>query len=101
MTPSGLKWRGSERLSSLYRSALQNFRYLKFVLASLTANAAYSDVGEAILENVMVPIGRFAGETLLEIKEENNDLLKEKYCKRFGFFFIFLVVGMVSFVNYV
>ncbi|CAG5111172.1 Oidioi.mRNA.OKI2018_I69.chr2.g5505.t1.cds [Oikopleura dioica] len=85
MTPSGLKWRGSERLSSLYRSALQNSRYLKFVLASLTTNAAYSDVGEAILENVMVPIGRFA----------------EKNCKRFGFLFIFLVVGMVSFVNYV
>ena len=34
-------------------------------------------------------------------QEENNDLLKEKYCKRFGFLFIFLVVGMVSFFNYV
>lgn len=85
MTSSGLKWRGSERFSEFYKSTLQNCRYAKFVLASLVYNAAYKDCGDAVLENCMVPIGIFA----------------EKYCKRLGFLFIILVVGMVSFVNYV
>lgn len=85
MTPSGLKWKGSERLSEFYQSTRQNCRYAKYVLASLVYNAAYKDCGDAVLENFMVPIGLFA----------------EKYCKRLGFLFIILVVGMVSFVNYV